>query len=412
MKNFKVIILALVLLILAGCVATAIAYPFIGRTDPPDVGNNDPGHTEPGGDPDPDPNDDPQPEPEPEPDPNIIPRPQYVRGLFLTGRGANSAKLREPIIQLLRDSELNSLVINVKDDEGYITYKDTNVQLALDAGANMNQVNMRAFMETLREEQIYPIARIVVAKDKLVSKVKPQWFFQNKSGGVWKGKGETPWADLRNKEYWDYLLEIAVEAVEIGFREIQFDYVRWPSGGDGGIKNITDLLPANMTLEGPYPRSEIIAEFLSYTMDKLAPYDVEVSVDTFGIMGIARNEQAVGQHFETILSSELDIVCPMIYPSHFANNTYGQPNPNRAPYEVVYQNSLDHLNRIEAAGAETILRPWLQDFNHWDDPQYKYGVEQIHAQLRALKELGIKEYLFWNAGNKYTEEAFKTWQSE
>lgn len=412
MTKVKIVVISLIVLLMVGCVATAIAYPFLGRTSPP-CNDPDPG-TDPGTDPGADPGIDPGIDPGADPgiDPNLIPRPEYVRGLFLTGHGANSARLREPVLKLLRESELNSLVINVKDDNGHITYKDTNVQIALDAGANENQVDMRAFMETLREEQIYPIARIVVAKDQFVSKIKPEWFFQDKSGGVWKGKSETPWVDLRNQGYWDYLLEIAVEAIEIGFREIQFDYVRWPSGGDGSIKNIVNFPAANLTTEGPYLRSDITAQFLAYAKEHLEPYNVELSADTFGIMGTVYNEQSVGQHLETLLRSELDIVCPMIYPSHYWEGTYGLDNPNRAPYEVVYQSSLDHLERMQAMGSETILRPWLQDFHHWEDPSYKYGVKQIHAQIKALQDLGIKEYLFWNAGNRYTEEAYKTWQSE
>lgn len=411
MKKLKIVIIALVVLLLAGCVATAIAYPFLGRTSPPDVGQN-PG-TNPGQNPNPEPEPEPEPEPQPEPEPEpvVIPRPEFVRGIFITGYGANSAKLREPIIELLRDSELNSLVVNVKDDEGYLTYKDTSVQLAIEAGANLNQVDMRAFMERLREEQIYPIARIVVAKDKFISKVKPEWFLQHKDGGIWKGKGDVPWADLRNQEYWDYLLEIAVEAAEMGFREIQFDYVRWPSGGDGKTSNMAPIPAANMSSEGPYERSAIIASFLAYAKEHLEPYDVEVSADTFGIMGTVKNEQTIGQQFEELLTSELDIVCPMIYPSHYWGGTYGLSNPNRAPYEVAYQSSLDHLKRMEAVGSKTILRPWLQDFEHWEDSSFIYGVEEIHAQLRALEDLGIKEYLFWNAGNVYTEQAFRTWES-
>ena len=129
-------------------------------------------------------------------------------------------------------------------------------------------------------------------------------------------------------------------------------------------------------------------------------------------MGTAKNEQSIGQHWETMLKSEVDILCPMIYPSHYWAGTYGLDNPNRAPYEVAYQSSLDHLQRMEAVDSQIIFRPWLQDFEHWEDSGYEYGVKQIHAQLQALKDLGIKEYLFWNAGNRYTEEAYRTWQSE
>lgn len=412
MNKFKIVVIVLVVIVLAGCVATAIAYPFFGRTSPPnDVGNNPPGPSEPG-DPDPEPGPDPEPEPEPEPDPNLIPRPQYVRGLYLSGNGAGHAGLREPILQLLRDSELNSLVIDVKRDDGYVTYKDTSVQLAVDAKANANFVDMRAFMETLREEQIYPIARIVVAKDKYVSQIKPEWFLKDKNGGVWKGKGDMPWADLRNKEYWDYLIDLAIEAGEIGFREIQFDYVRWPSGGDGAVSNIADIPAANMTSQGPWERSEIIEEFLTYAKEHLEPLGLDISADTFGIMGTVKNEQTIGQHLEEILSSDIHAISPMIYPSHYWEGTYGYKVPDQHPFGVVRQSTLDHLERMEAMESEIIMRPWLQDFTAtWVEGYIKYGVKEIHAQLEALEDIGVKEYLFWNAGNKYTEQAYKTWQS-
>lgn len=412
MSKLKIAVIALAILLLAGCVATAIAYPFFGRTSPPsDVGNNDPG---PGQDPEPgdpqDPGQDPQ--PDPEPDPNLIPRPQYVRGVYLSGNGAGHAGLREPILQLLRDSELNSLVIDVKRDDGYVTYKDTNVQLALEAKANANFVDMRAFMETLREEQIYPIARIVVVKDKFVSQIRPEWFLQHKNGSIWKDKNGNAWADLRNKEYWDYLVDLAIEAAEIGFREIQFDYIRWPSGGDGKVSDLASIPAANMTSQGPYERSEIVSSFLAYAKERLDPLGVDVSADTFGIMGTVKNEQTVGQHLEEILASEIHAISPMIYPSHYWEGTYGFKVPDQQPFGVVRQSTLDHLVRMEAYGSEMVMRPWLQDFTaSWVPGYIRYGVNEIHAQIRALEDLGVKEYLFWNAGNKYTEEAYRTWQS-
>lgn len=341
--------------------------------------------------------------------PNVIPRPKYVRGIYLTGWGANNFHLRESVIALVRESGLNSLVINVKDDDGYITYKDTNVQLAREAKANINQVDMRAFLTRLRAERIYPIARIVVAKDKCVSQIKPEWFLQDKDRNVWKDKKNAAWADLRQQGYWDYLIEIAIEARDMGFREIQFDYVRWPSGGDGKISQILDIPSANLTATGPFVRSEVIADFLAYAREHLEPYGLEVSADTFGIMGTVKNEQTVGQQLEVILQSEVHAISPMIYPSHYWAGTYDQPNPNRAPYEVARQSALDHLVRMDAVGSKTILRPWLQDFEHWEDKSFIYGVQEIHAQLLAMEELGIKEYLFWNAENIFTEDAYKTW---
>jgi hypothetical protein len=413
LKKIKLIFLTVIILLVVGCVATAIAYPFIGKTTP-SIEEPDPDP-----DPDPNPNPEPQPEPDPEPEPEPepafepIPRPQYVRGLFLTGHGAGSKKLREPVIKLLRESELNSLVINVKDDYGYITHGRSEIPMVIEAKANQKQFDLDSFMQQLREEQIYPIARIVVAKDKHVCKVMPQWFLQKADGTVWKDKNDTAWADLRNEEYWDYLLDIAEEAASMGFREIQFDYIRWPSGGDGKVSNIANLPAANMTSTGPYERSEIIAKFLKYAKERLAPLGIDVSADTFGIMGTVKDEQTVGQQLEVMLTTDIHAISPMIYPSHYWTGTYGYKVPDQEPYGVAYQSSKDHLVRMEAVNSKIIMRPWLQDFTAtWVKGYIRYGVKEIHAQLRAMQELGIKEYLFWNAGNKYTEEAFRTWNSE
>ena len=412
MHKLRIVVMALIFLLLAGCVATAVTYPFWGRTSPPTDIGGDPNPVDPGDPVDPvDPVDPGDPVDPVDPvDPNMIPRPQHVRGIYLSGNGAGAANLREPVLELLRESELNALVIDVKRDDGHVTYRDTSVQLAIDAGANINFVDMHSFIDTLREEEVYPIARIVVAKDQFVSKIKPEWFFKNKDGGVWKDKGGNAWADISQQGYWDYLVDLAIEAAEMGFREIQWDYVRFPSGGDGSMATITGLPSANMTGEGTYQRSEIIASFLAYSKERLAPYNVEISADTFGIMGTTSNEQSVGQQLEVILGSEIDVISPMIYPGHYWAGTYGQSNPNRAPYEVVYQSTLDHLERMEAMDSNTVMRPWLQDFVDHSDRNFPYGVKEIHAQLRALDELGVKEYLFWNARNVYTWEAYKTWE--
>jgi hypothetical protein len=405
--TLKTVVTAVVILLVVGCVATAIAYPFIGRTSPPGP--------DPGGDPgvvDPEPDPDPDPEPDPDPDPGPgqvlepIPRPQYVRGLFLTGHGAGAKKLREPVLQVIRDSELNAVVVNIKDDEGYITHGQTQVPLANEAKANQKQFDVESFMEQLRQDNIYPIARIVVAKDKHVYKVHPDWFFKEADGSVWKAKGNVAWADLRNRGYWDYILDIAEEAVEMGFREIQFDYVRWPSSGDGAVSKIANNLPST----GEFERSQVIVEFLAYARERLGALGIDLSADLFGIMGTAKDEQNVGQQLELMLSSNIHAISPMMYPSHYGKNTYGFPVPDAEPYGTILQSSKDHLVRMEAVQSQVILRPWLQDFTVNKD--IKYGIKEVQAELKALKDLGIKEYLFWNAGNKYTEEAYRTWKSE
>lgn len=411
MKKVRAIVLALVLLILIGCIATAIAYPFIGRTEPPDVSNNDPGHgagpggeplpdpdPEPNPDPDPEPDPDPDPEPDPGPDPNLIPRPKYVRGLYMTdGVFGWSAQKRDNIFRLIKEKNFNALVINIKNDSGQVTYKGTRVQLALEAGATVNNITSTdALFEIFRREQIYPIARIVVAKDPYVSKIRPEWFIQYRDDGELK---TSHWADLRQEGYWEYLVDIAIEAAEMGFREIQFDYVRWPAGTD--VKAPVSIPDYNLTNEGPYERTEAVAAFLSYAKDRLAPYDVEVSADIFGIVGTARHEETVGQQLEMVLDTGIDLICPMIYPGHYATAFY-PPLPNRAPYEVVLKSAGDFLKRMEAVNTEVQMRPWLQAFTDSRDKGFIYGTKEIEDQIRALAELGVKEFLLWDAANVYS----------
>lgn len=403
MKRLKLIAVFIALVILGGCVVNAFAYPFLGRTEPPQI--DPPDHSDNGNsnDQDDDPIDE-EPEPDPEPEPEArIPRPEHVRGLYISGYGAGYSNLRDPILDLIANSELNSLVINVKDDNGNIAYQDTQVQLAIDAGAPMNQVNMEEFFEILEEHQIYPIARIVVFKDTYIGEHKPEWALKDKNGNVWK-QGKNIWIDPRHKDFWEYIIDLSIEAAEMGFGEIQYDYVRWPS--DGAVSQIADMPPGNLTDQGPYERTEAIAEFLAYAKERLEPYNVEVSADIFGLIGSVPHEMNIGQQLELLLETEIDLLSPMIYPGHYANGSYGLANPNRYPYETVYHSTKDYLERMEAFGTEVYLRPWIQDFNDWHDPSFHYGEEQIRAQIRALRELSVTEYLMWNAGNRYNQNAY------
>ena len=406
MKTAKILTALLICALFAVWVLGAVSLPGCSP-DPVDNGNgndNDNGDDNGNGNgalPDPDP------DPGPEPYPDPIPRPQYVRGLYLSGRGAGSASLREPVLELIRNSELNAVVVDVKTDDGSVTYIDTEVELAIAAGSNRNDVDMRAFLETLKEDNIYPIARIVVFKDSRIGAHRPEWAFKDMDGEVWK-RGSTIWIDPRNREYWDYILDLSIEAALMGFREIQYDYVRWPDGLAHQVP-VQDIPPYNLTKDGPFERSEVIAEFLAYMAEGLKPYNVEISADIYGLIGRVDHELTVGQQLELLLASGLDIICPMMYPGHYADNTYFSGPQNRNPYQVIYSGTREYLDRMEQAQSAVILRPWLQDFN---DRDFNYGVKQIHAQLQALKDQGVKEYLFWNAGNKYTAEAYKTFSSD
>ncbi|HYH01734.1 MAG TPA: putative glycoside hydrolase, partial [Bacillota bacterium] len=197
------------------------------------------------------------------------------------------------------------------------------------------------------------------------------------------------WVDPHNKEYWDYIVDIAKEAVRLGFQEIQFDYVRFTS--DGNTKRC--VYPFGNGL----PAEDVIQEFLKYTRAKLAQYDIPVSADIFGLTTSANADLGIGQRFEKI-AEHVDIVCPMVYPSHYIPGNFGLKNPNAQPYKTVFSSVRDAKLKLETAqNTTTQIRPWLQDFSLG----VRYGRDEIQAQIKAVEDAGIKEWIFWNPSCRY-----------
>lgn len=321
------------------------------------------------------------------------PKPSAIRGIYATGWMAGSAKWLPRMVQFIDDTEINAMVIDIKDDTGTISYS-SDVPLAREIGASERKIaDPVRLMDTLRRHQIFPIARIVVFKDPFLARKRPDWAVKDVNGGLWRDRKGLNWVDPNNKAVWDYVIDIAKEAIGLGFQEIQFDYVRFTSDGD--LKRCV------------YPygtgelKQDVIRDFLQYARAKLAPYNVPVSADIFGLTTSTEDDMGIGQQFEKIASS-VDIVCPMVYPSHYANGTFGYRIPDLHPYEVVLRGVSDAKKRLDKAGNSTQLRPWLQDFslgNH-------YGRAQIQAQIKAVEDAGIKEWIFWNPSSRYSVEKY------
>lgn len=320
-----------------------------------------------------------------------------IKGVYTTAHSAGGSRL-QTLLKLIDDTELNAMVIDVKDDWGYITF-DTGDPSLTEMGTTKPIIkDISQLMNTLKEHQVYPIARIVVFKDTVLAKKKPELSFLNPDGSVWGNSKNPPdsFVNPYRKEVWDYNLAVAQKAVEAGFKEIQFDYVRFPEG----FEKRADTLKYE---KDDRSRVDAVAEFVKYARAKLYPLGARVSVDIFGYAASVPAAEGIGQDFEKI-SDDVDVISPMVYPSHYGPGWFGSAVPDAAPYATISGAMGDTKKKLEPLGVrKPIIRPWIQDFTaSWIKGHIKYGKNEIEEQIKALKDNGIEEFLLWNAVNTYT----------
>ncbi|MBQ8246754.1 MAG: putative glycoside hydrolase [Lachnospiraceae bacterium] len=326
--------------------------------------------------------------------------PPAVKGIYVTGPVAGHERMEE-IIQLVEETELNAVVIDVKNDDGYVTYAMSNETVEA-LGARVKYVkDMPGLIDRLHEKGIYVIARIVAFRDPHLAEAKPEWSVHRTNGSIYYDNSGLAWVNPYKREVWDYLVEIAECAVADGFDEIQFDYVRFS----------TEIKPGEVDYgedSATVSKTEIITEFTQYAHDKLSPLGVYVSADVFGTIIDNKNDSSiVGQDYAAI-SSNLDVICPMIYPSHYASGVYNQTYPNSAPYEMITgaMQASDTALASLPEEEKPIVRPWLQDFTaSWIKPYHAYGAKEVREQIQAVYDAGYSEWILWNASNRYTKEA-------
>ncbi|MEK7402988.1 MAG: putative glycoside hydrolase [Gemmatimonadota bacterium] len=326
--------------------------------------------------------------------------PDTVRGLYVNRWAAISNRMWQ-LIDVAKTTEVNALVIDVKDDRGLMLYRSA-VPLARRVGADTTQPmsarRMKAVLDTMRLYGIHSIARIVVAKDPLLANARPEWAIHRKddSAKVWFDRTGSPWLDATQPGVWTYAADIAAEAVKLGFAEIQFDYVRFPDERSA----IEDGLYAK--LDGRV-RAQVIRDELARVRGLTKPLGVPMTIDVFGLTATDSTDMGIGQRWEMFID-RADVVLPMTYPSHFAPGTYGLANPNAAPYETVDNTLKDILRRSRnIAGAARIV-PWYQDFTLGSP---RYTAEQVRLQILAGYANGITSWMLWNPGSRYSEAALQ-----
>lgn len=335
-----------------------------------------------------------------------IPYPEKgVKGIYVTAYSAGGTQKMAELSDFVTTNGLNSMVIDVKDDTGNIT---------MDIGSDNETVKKstqdfvsdpKTMMENLEKNQIYPIGRIVVFKDTLLAEAKPELSFKRADGSVWKNGNGDAFVNPFSKDVWDYNVEVAKQAAKMGFKEIQFDYVRFPEGFETQSDSLTYSRGdyQDSELDEVQQRVSAVTDFVEYAREELRPYGVEVSVDIFGYAATVPEAPGIGQNFSKI-SNNVDVISSMIYPSHWGSY-FGISKPDLEPYKLVTEYMKVENKLLEGLETPPKSRPWLQDFtaSYLGAGNYiEYGAAQVEDQIRALHEAGVDEFLLWDANNAYT----------
>jgi hypothetical protein len=333
----------------------------------------------------------------------LVATPDTIRGLYVNRWAAIGQKIHK-LIDVAKRTEVNALVIDVKDDRGYLLYP-SRVPLAREIGADaqnseimpMSHKRLRAILDTMRAHDIYPIARIVVVKDPMLADRKREWAIKRKSDGTpWLDKNGKPWLDPHQNGVWDYAVDLAIEAVDLGFSEVQFDYVRFPDE-----KRL--VREASFPLAAGRLRADVIRQQLGDARKRLAPMGVPMTIDVFGLTTSDTTDMGIGQRWEAFID-QADVVLPMTYPSHYAPGSYKIAKPNANPYAIIDAALKDAKRRSEGVEGAAKVVPWYQDFTLGPP---RYGVPQVRAQMQAGYDNGVPDWILWNPSSNYTIAALR-----
>ncbi len=327
--------------------------------------------------------------------------PEEIKALYATTWTANTNRGLSHLINLANETEINSLVIDIKDYTGKISFEAKSLFVNSLDSEDRKIEKLEDLVEMLHKNNIHVIARIAVFQDLFLAEKRPDLAVQSiKNKEVWKDRKGLTWLDPASKEVWNYILIIAERLNNYGFDEINFDYIRFPSDGD---MNDVSYPFYNESI----PKKEILKEFFNYLSDNLRTKNIKISIDLFGLTTINKDDLGIGQVLEIALPY-FDFVCPMVYPSHYANGFIGFENPAEYPYEVVRYSLETAIKRIDKFQKENPdieiakIRPWLQDFDLGAD----YNSEMIRKQKKAVYDVGLKYgWMLWDPKNIYTREA-------
>lgn len=320
-----------------------------------------------------------------------LPTPEPLKALYMTSFVAGHHARRDALVSLVQETELNAVVIDIKDYSGTISFPVSD-PLLVSVGAAENRISdIREFIARLHEEGIYVIGRISVFQDPKLVAARPDFAVVRASDWeVWRDRKGLSWIDPGGREAWNYTIALAKESYALGFDEMNFDYVRFPSDGD-----MEDIA---YPWSGTRVKTEVLNELFSYLSAQLTPLGIPISVDFFGMTTTNHDDLNIGQVLEVGLT-HFNFVAPMVYPSHYPTNFLGIANPAAEPYRVI-KYSLDKAFQ-RASTTPQKIRPWLQDFDLGAD----YTAEMVRAEIQATYDAGFTSWMLWDPANRYTQDA-------
>jgi len=327
----------------------------------------------------------------------------YEKGFYVSYNALGSSEFVDKIKNLLESTELNAVVMDFKGDLGYLTFPSS-VPLAQEIGADQQTTvqDPAEFLRWFKDRKVYLIARIVVMKDEKLTEAHPEWAVHDSAtGGVWHDKDNLGWVDPNLPAVWDYNVALAAEAAKMGFDEVQYDYVRFPTDGQVG----QTVYSVGNTMEN---RVAALTNLFERTRNALAPYGTKLGVDVFGYTAWTEDDLGIGQQMESI-APYLDVLSPMLYPSTFSFGLPGElPEYDNAiayPYEIVNKSTERAVRRAKSANPQIVVRPWIQDFGDYAFDYRDYTPGEIRLQMDGARDAGGRGWLLWDPAVIYTPEA-------
>jgi len=341
--------------------------------------------------------------------------PSQVKGIYMTACVAGTPSFRDKLVKLIEETELNTVVIDVKDYSGTVSFDIADPLVSENSAGGCRVEDMREFVQSLHEKNIYVVGRITVFQDPFYAKKHPDLAVKKASNtsALWKdGKGIS-YIDVGAKDYWKYIVALSKGAYKEGFDEINYDYVRFPS--DGNMQDIYfPFSEKRLSAESGFGKAEALRDFFSYLHDEMKDTGAVLSADLFGMTMTNYDDMNIGQVLE-YAAPYFDYIAPMVYPSHYPTGFNGYKNVNDHPYDIVKFSMDFGVKRLEAMANSTTtipgrgkvsknqLRPWLQD----NDYPVHYTPEMVRTQIQATYDAGLDSWMLWDAGNTYTKAALK-----
>jgi hypothetical protein len=351
---------------------------------------------------------------EPKPLAKHLPAPESLKAIYMSQCVVGTPSFRESLVKFIDETELNAVVIDIKDYTGKISFTTENPKLKDSVSDACGARDMRTFIELLHSKNVFVIGRITVFQDPYYSSTHPELAVKRKdNGGTWKDRKGLAFIDVGAKPFWDYIIELGKESYEIGFDELNFDYVRFPSDGDMANTFYSQSVGKS--------KPQALEEFFEYLSLNLRPTGAALSADLFGMTTTNTDDLGIGQVLERALPY-FDRIYPMVYPSHYPNDFNGWKDPNAYTYDLM-KYVVEAAVRRTVAATTTVpgfthtaiastspqlyekpvyekgkIVPWLQDFDYPVD----YTPAMVRNQIQATYDAGLTSYIFWDAGNKYS----------